>query len=183
MAQTKNGAEKVAAFKCAVTLEEYRRRVLSGEKHCHVCRQWKSIELFGFDSTRYDGRSAVCVSCRSAKAKAKRIPKPRISKKGQRFVPVRDGDKIQARARANHLIKIGVLAKPDALPCVDCNHTGSDRRHEYDHFAGYSAENQERVQVVCSACHAKRSRQRGEIVQVRGNDGRFTKKGGSINGR
>lgn len=182
MAQTREGAEKVAAAKCGVPVDEYRRRVAAGEKHCHACRRWKPIGSFGADSTRYDGLAAICTVCRSAKAKAKRVPKARKSKAGERFVPAREGDKLQARARVNRLIKIGRLAKPGSLPCFDCGHTGTERRHEYDHFEGYSADKQECVQVVCSVCHAARSRQRGEIIQVRGKSGKFTQKGGSING-
>lgn len=179
MAQTREGAEKVAAAKCGVTLEEYRAKIQAGEKHCRSCRLWKSKVEYGSDSTRYDGLSAICIRCRSVKAKAKYNPRPRQSKKGIRFVPIRDGDKVQARSRVNHLIKIGRLADPNTLPCFDCGHLGDDRRHEYDHFEGYSGLKQECVQVACSKCHARRARERGEIVQKRGTKGRFTKKGGS----
>lgn len=182
MAQTREGAEKTAAKKCGLTVEEYRRRSASGEKHCRHCRCWKLIACYGIDSTRYDGLASICTACRKEQAKVQRVRKARTSKKGERFAPIRDGDKIQARARVNHLIKIGRLAKPDVLPCFDCGHAGPDRRHEYDHFEGYSAEKQECVQAVCSACHANRSRQRGEIIQVRDRFGQFSKKGGSQHG-
>lgn len=178
MAQTKSGAELVAAKKSGVSAEEYRRRIANGEKRCSTCKLWLRVVAFGKDATRYDRLSPVCSDCKRAKSRAKWIPKPRVSKKGQRFAAIRDGDREQARYRANHLIKIGRLENPNKLPCFDCGHRGEDRRHEYDHFAGYSAERQECVQAVCTVCHAKRSRQRGELVQQR-SKGKFTKKGGS----
>lgn len=179
MAQTKEGAEKIASQKCGLSVEEYRRRVAIGEKYCYACRRWKLIGTFGADASRHDGHAAVCIECRSEKAKARYVPRQRKSKLGERFTAVREGDREQARYRVNHLIKIGRLAKPGNLPCFDCGHTGKDRRHEYDHFEGYSAEKQECVQVVCTVCHSNRSRLRGEIVQVRGNLGKFIKKGES----
>lgn len=182
MAQTKSGAEIIAAKKCGVTVEQYRMRIAGGEKHCRRCRKWKTHDCYGKDSTRYDGLAAICIVCRSEDAKGRRVPKPRVSKLGQRFTPIRPQDKKQARYRVNHLVKIGRLANPNLLPCFDCGHTGSDKRHEYDHFEGYSAEKQECVQVACSTCHAKRARDRGEIVQTKDRIGRFTKKGGSANG-
>lgn len=33
-------------------------------KHCWKCRRDVPIERFGRDSSRYDGRAAICVSCR-----------------------------------------------------------------------------------------------------------------------
>lgn len=70
--------------------------------------------------------------------------------------PPRDGDKIQARQRINVEVRTGYRPDPNSLPCVDCGHVGSDRRHEYDHHLGYSAEHHYDVEPVCTLCHAAR---------------------------
>jgi hypothetical protein len=101
------------------------------------------------------------------------IPKSRISKKGEFFVPARDGDKLQARARINHAIQIGLIPNPNSVPCMDCGHLGQDRRHEYDHPFGYSAKQQMAVEPVCSICHHKRTITRGELIQRRDRKGRY----------
>jgi hypothetical protein len=45
---------------------------------------------------------------------------------------------------------------------VDCGHTGEGPRHEYDHHKGYAAENHEKVEVVCKACHVKRDNKKAK---------------------
>ena len=72
--------------------------------------------------------------------------------------PLRDGDKVQARQRVNLEVRTGRIPHPNLLPCVDCDHkwNSGERRHEYDHYLGYSAEHHLHVQVVCTRCHAKR---------------------------
>jgi len=157
MAQTKEGAEKICAEKCGISLEEYRKRVSDGEKYCYCCKTWKVANVcFGRDSTRYDGFCALCVICRNQKSKDRYIPKPRQSKAGSFYVETRDGDKQQARSRVNTLVRCGRLARPQDVPCFDCGHMGDDRRHEYDHYLGYSSEHQLHVQAVCHICHHKR---------------------------
>lgn len=174
MAQTKEGAEKCAARKCGIHVDEYRIRVQRGEKHCHRCRIWKPVDFFGSDSTRYDGVSAVCSDCRRERAKAMYVKVGRVSRKGHRLVAIRDGDKLQARARVNLLVKIGRLENPNKLPCYDCGHRDNDRRHEYDHFAGYASDKQECVQAVCTLCHKKRDCKRANATHcIHGHE--FTK--------
>ena len=72
--------------------------------------------------------------------------------------PSRDGDAEQARQRINVEVRTGRRPPPNLIPCVDCGHvwTIGERRHEYDHYLGYAAENHLNVQVVCTECHAKR---------------------------
>ena len=92
----------------------------------------------------------------------------------------RDGDREQARQRINVEVRTGRRMHPNALPCVDCAHEWreGERRHEYDHHRGYAADFHYDVVAVCTTCHARRARDRGEIVQARGARGRFIKKGG-----
>lgn len=74
----------------------------------------------------------------------------------------RDGDRRQAHNRIRRLVNAGILPHPQSVPCFDCGHTGSDRKHHYDHYLGYSAAHQTDVQAVCFPCHYKRSVARGE---------------------
>lgn len=149
----------LVANKAGVSLDEYKQRVAAGEKWCWSCREWKSIAEYGKDSSRYDGLASQCFGCRKSLYRRRYVPRQRPAS-GRRFVLPRDGDKIQARARANHLAKIGLLPKPNSVPCVDCGHVWQkgERRHEFDHAKGYDAENQEVVEVVCTKCHGNRHR-------------------------
>lgn len=81
---------------------------------------------------------------------------PKTGRPGPEPHPPRDGDKVQARQRINVEVRTGRRAHPDSLPCVDCGHTGNDRRHEYDHHFGYAAEHHYDVEPVCSKCHHAR---------------------------
>lgn len=165
MAQTHIGAMKVLARKARLDLREFQNRIQRGLKWCYKCRDWRPRRVFQLDRSRWDRRCALCKSCRSKEQKSRYRPKPRISKKGCRFKPIRDGDKLQARARVNHLVKIGLLPDPDSLPCFDCG--DRKKRHTYDHYLGYSAKHQEDVQSTCYKCHAERSKERGETWATR----------------
>lgn len=52
MAQTKEGALKVAAKKAAMTFDAYMDKLASGERRCSLCKAWKAISEFGRDRTR-----------------------------------------------------------------------------------------------------------------------------------
>lgn len=87
--------------------------------------------------------------------------------------PPRDGDKIQARQRINVEVRTGRRPHPNTLPCWDCGHVykPSERRHEYDHYKGYAAQNHYKVQPVCTLCHAKRdSPKKAQTKCYRGHD-------------
>lgn len=87
MAQTKDGALKVAAKKAGISLDEFLAKVKNSEKRCSRCGQWKNIALdFGKDTTRHDGRDAACFECRHVKERVS--TKGRISAfKGQQHTP------------------------------------------------------------------------------------------------
>lgn len=72
--------------------------------------------------------------------------------------PPRDGDRLQARQRVNVEVRTGRRPHPNTLPCSDCGHIWSpgERRHEYDHHKGYTAEHHLDVEPVCTTCHALR---------------------------
>ena len=60
MAQTREGAIKVAAKKAGTTTADYVRRMESGQKWCTTCRLWHRIGEFGRDGSRWDGLASAC---------------------------------------------------------------------------------------------------------------------------
>jgi hypothetical protein len=130
-------------------------------KRCAKCGEVKEHASFARDASRADGLTYWCQHCRNNRARTNYTPKP-----GERFgpkpAPARSGDKRQARKRVNQLVKAGKIPHPKALPCHDCGHIFAigERRHEYDHYLGYSAEHHRDVQPVCTSCHAQRERRR-----------------------
>lgn len=64
MAQTPEGARKSAAKRAGLTLEAYMAKIAAGEKHCTRCKEWRSVNLFGSDASRPDGRAYTCLVCR-----------------------------------------------------------------------------------------------------------------------
>lgn len=95
--------------------------------------------------------------------------------------PPRDGDREQARQRINVEVRTGRRPRPNDLPCAQCGHVWrpGERRHEYDHHLGYSAEHHMDVEPVCTTCHRARCETRGELEQRRDGLGRYTRKGES----
>lgn len=156
MAQTPEGALLLASQKAGVTVDEYKQQLALGNKWCWRCRLWKSNLSFGKDASRFDGLASACFDCRKAIYRKCYIPKPRP--RGRRFTSPRNGDKKQARSRANHLAHVGLLPKPNSRPCADCGHVWKpgERRHEFDHHQGYSTDKHESVEIVCSKCHHRR---------------------------
>lgn len=75
MAQTKEGALRIAAQKAGLTVEEYTERCSRGLKRCYKCNQWRPTSEFANDCSRYDGKSARCFECVRVKI--------RISTKGR----------------------------------------------------------------------------------------------------
>lgn len=149
------GARATAARRIGLSLDEYDARIASGEKWCGRCRVWHPVSAFGRDRSRADGMASACRRKRGELARTSYVRRPRPAP-GRRFVAPRDGDKLQARRRVNHLVDVGLLPAPGDVACADCGHLGPDRRHEYDHHLGYDAEHHEDVQAVCSPCHHKR---------------------------
>lgn len=103
---------------------------------------------------------------------------PATGRPGPAPSPPRDGDRLQARQRINVEVRTGRRPHPNTLACVDCGHvwTEGERRHEYDHHKGYAAKHHYEVEPVCTLCHRRRVSERGELVQTRGADGRYTQK-------
>lgn len=161
MAQTVDGAIKIAAKKAGLSEIEYRKKVDAGQKWCVLCRAWHPTSKFGVDRSRWDGLASSCLESRRRDRRDRYCPKARPAK-GRSFVPARDGDKLQARRRVNYFVEAGLLPPPNNVPCVDCGHEfiGKGNRHEYDHYKGYAAQHHEDVEAVCKRCHVKREETR-----------------------
>ncbi len=158
------GVKKLAAARIGVSLADYQTMVDAGDKWCTGCKAWHSRSAFNADKSRSDGLAAACPSARKTSYQRAYQPRERRSKLGAFFAETRDGDRLQARARVNHRVKTGMIPAPSTLPCSDCGHvwTDGDKRHEYDHYLGYSAEHQLSVQAVCVRCHRARDKARRE---------------------
>jgi hypothetical protein len=142
---------------------EYCERMES-QKRCSACKQWKNHIFFGKDASRGDGLCTICNACRKFNYHKQYKPKTGPRRYGPLASPGRDGDKLQSRSRVNRMVEQGKLSDPNMLPCADCGHLGDGRRHEYDHYLGYAAEHHIDVQAVCTICHGKRARDRGEYA-------------------
>lgn len=162
MANTKIGAQKTAAYKIGIPVEQYLQQIQSGLKWCSICRNFKPLHLFNNDADKIDGKNYCCKDCGRKKDRARYKPIPREQWKPRGFDvhPPRDGDKQQARNRVNREVRKGKLPHAQTVPCTDCGHIGSDRLHEYDHHLGYAAINHLAVECVCVPCHNKREQQR-----------------------
>lgn len=138
------GALKTAARRVGLTLESYTARVAGGERWCTGCKQWHPVARFSADRSRGILLSA---QCRFAKRRPRRAVAP---------------DREAARYAVNLAVRYGRLPKANAVPCADCAHAWApgERRHEYDHHAGYEQEHRLTVQAVCTLCHADREKRR-----------------------
>lgn len=144
MAQTIEGAMKLRAAKLGMPVAAYQAK-LEHEKWCSGCKAWHSRSVFRPDSTRSDGLASYCPATHSRSVRRKPLTRNQI--------------------RAHRLIQMrvmrGAIPNPNMIPCMDCKHLGSDRRHEYDHYLGYETpETRGAVQAVCASCHRTRERNR-----------------------
>ena len=155
MSGTSEGALRRRARQVGLSVSEYIDMLNKGMAWCYRDQAWEPASEFGRDASRSDGRDRSCRRSKNAAARRAYQPSARPPA-GRRFVNPRSGDQKQARRRVNHLVNVGVLPNPNDVPCADCGHSGTGRRHEYDHHLGYEAEHHESVEAVCSRCHHAR---------------------------
>lgn len=162
MAQTKEGALKIAAKKAGVSIEEYQIKREQGLKWCTNCREWHPTDAFGVDRSRWDGLVPSCKESKNTLSRTHYVSVARDIPKGRNFVEPRDDDRKQARRRVNYFVEAGLIPHPNTLPCTDCGHSygPGKKRHEYDHYLGYGPEHHEDVEAVCLICHRARERKR-----------------------
>ena len=139
------GVEKAAARRIGATHEQYQARMVGGERWCTGCKEWHPISHFSNDCTRGCGLSAQCLKTKRQRPRGRRVP-----------------EHDRARYVVNLAVRYCRLPAANSLPCADCGHlwTEGERRHEYDHYKGYSPEHQLTVQAVCTTCHAGREKGR-----------------------
>lgn len=150
MANTIEGVKKVAAKLIGVSYETYMLHITAGDKWCTGCKAWHPVIAFQKDLSRGDGLSAVCTDKRRELNKQRYTPRPRPPR-GRRYAPARDGDRLQARGRVNHLMRMGILPSPKTTPCSQCGTT--QKRREYHHHRGYAAAFHDDVILLCLTCH------------------------------
>jgi 5-methylcytosine-specific restriction endonuclease McrA len=63
MAVTKTGADKIAAKKIGISLDQYYRLQNSGMKWCTKGKHWQPVAHFNVDRSRGSGLSSNCRSC------------------------------------------------------------------------------------------------------------------------
>lgn len=155
MAQTAEGAIKVAAGRIGLSVSEYVARQSAGLKRCTKCGGWRPRSAFQKDSTRYDGLTAACGDCRRQinRKRYEPVPEGDRATPGPARVERRDGDTLQARARINADVRQGLRPNPNDLHCALCGHKGNDRRHEYHHHMGYGRDHHYDVLPLCARCH------------------------------
>ncbi len=153
--QTTAGAAKTAAKLIGVSIEEYESKIRDGFKWCRGCKGWHLKTNFPVDASRGDGLGTMCAASRNAYQRSRHTPIPASLRKpmGPQPFSERDGDKLQARASVNRLVRRGKIPSPSTLPCHTCGHTGTDKHHEYHHHNGYGAGHHLDVIVLCGTCH------------------------------
>jgi hypothetical protein len=160
MAQTKHGAILSFCSRHNISVDDFNKKTSDGLKWCTKCKCWHNKNNFGKDSSRKDGLASSCVAGRRVLYSETYIKTGKTSTMGRRFKEVRCFDKSQSRHRVNHLVEIGLLPNPNHLPCSDCGHSvlSDGKKHEYHHYNGYDANNQETVIALCIKCHRTRHR-------------------------
>lgn len=138
MAQTKEGAIKVAAKKAEIPVAEYKRRVTLGLKRCTACKAWKPREEFDVDRSRYDGKTAGCIPCRRVSVRRERIKSSETKSAIQK-----------AHDAVRWSIRRGTLSKPTMKKCK-CG----KRAAQYHHSRSYAGHELD-VEPMCLSCHRK----------------------------
>lgn len=63
MANTPEGAKKIAAKLIGVSFEEYQAHIEAGDNWCNKCKTWKPNANFVTDRSRWNGLARRCKSC------------------------------------------------------------------------------------------------------------------------
>jgi len=77
MGITKEAARMVTAKRLGISFQEFCSLTEAGLKHCQKCLEWKSVNEFNSDITRWDHKSPKCQSC--TRVKVKKTHKGRVS--------------------------------------------------------------------------------------------------------
>lgn len=108
------GCWKRVADHYGITLDEYKLKRESGQKHCRKCDSWKSLDAFSIDNSRHDKRCSVCIKCRSVGVRKSTKGRPSWFK-GRSHT-----------AEAKELMRLAKLGKPSGR--LGKKHTPETRR-------------------------------------------------------
>ena len=122
-------------------------------KICVRCKLPKAD--FPKNRSRRDGLGSWCNDCQRDYMRGRKgdpIKRRLAAKKSAHRYPERR----QAREKVKDAVRSGKLSIIKRQICVDCGAPANS----YDHYLGY--DHKLDVEPVCSVCHGKRSRKRGE---------------------
>lgn len=122
-------------------------------KKCARCGDEKS--QFPRNRKSRDGLGSWCSDCCRDYMRGRKSD-PAKRRAAARASEQRHPDRRRAREKVKDAVRSGKLPAIGSQACVDCG----ERAFAYDHYLGYS--HPLAVQPVCSECHGKRSRVRGE---------------------
>jgi|ERR1041385_2021147 hypothetical protein len=146
MSGNRIGALKGHAKRFGFTETDYLAEVSAGNKWCGGCKRFHPASEFPPDGWRESGLSSICKASRNTYQRTLYADHGRTP---------RDPIKARAHSAVNARVSRGKLIDPNDLPCANCGHVGSDRRHEYHHANGYDGASKFEVTCLCSRCHAK----------------------------
>lgn len=164
MAQTRDGATKIAARRLRMSVADYLAQLAAGLKHCWRCHAWKAVDQFCRDRSRGDGRSARCAACRR-KPKQLRLIRPTPAERDRVRYATDAGYRLErrehTRSRKHGVQKLTaddigtILEGTDGL-CLYC-----DRPHAtLDHIVAVSRGGSTRRSNLGPACVSCNSRKR-----------------------
>lgn len=113
MAQTKEGAAKVAAKYYGLTLDQYQEKIKI-QKSCKFCKTWKNFDSFCKDKSSKDGLSKSCFECR--RVKIKKCTKGRVTwMKGKKHTAEARLKISEAGKKRKNLHRIGATHTPECI--------------------------------------------------------------------
>lgn len=112
MAQTKEGALKIAAKQAGLDLAEYLARRAAGLKRCTGCKEWRPVSMFNADKSRGDGLTAKGHCCTRVEVRKTTKGRPSVFKGRTHSAEAKA--KISAANRGRRT-RLGIEHTPDAI--------------------------------------------------------------------
>lgn len=167
-AKPSRGGHATAAARLGIDLCVYLARVASGEKYCWRCRCWRSVDAFGPDRSRFDGRAAVCMTCRRQPRQIPLIRRTAAEYERARYAndPTFRASRVQRSAARRRGVAVvppaGVALLLDVFEgrCAYCPRPAQT----WDHLVPVSKGGETRHGNVVPACKSCNSRKRDRDV-------------------
>lgn len=119
-------------------------------KRCNHCKEWKTLDAFSINRSKWDGLQPACRECQTKMNKINRN-KPGGKAKAKLAREKRKGNnplQKAAYAAVKAALRSGQLVKPST--CEQCFHP---ERPVQSHHRSYKKEDQLKVLWVCKPCH------------------------------